>query len=241
MRAGPSIGTSPSGAAIWLTTPPTTVNRRPQGKAMTRTSSPSLVVSFRRAGVGSSPTTSMTARSRSGLTEAIAPRTEARCPGRRTKTVWPSTGSTKCLAVTIHARPDAGSTATTTPEAARRPPSSRSARNWTIEARIPRMRSLLSGAARADAHPVAASPSERTASARLMRRGPGGLVAGQLAVPTPVRLLDVLEDDVDLVGCGLADLHHRLGDGGRELPLLVLRASRVPLDRDVGHGRRLLI
>src|SRR5437667_5048807 len=70
--------------------------------------------------------------------------------------------------------------------------------------------------------------------------GPRHLVARQLAVPAPVRLLDVLEDDVDLVGRGLADLHHRLRDGGRELPLLVLGASRVPLGRDVGHRRRLL-
>src|SRR2546430_1420733 len=67
------------------------------------------------------------------------------------------------------------------------------------------------------------------------------LVAREPAVPAPVRLLDVLEDDVDLVGGRLADLHHRLRDGGRELPLLVLGASRVPLDRDVGHARRLLI
>src|SRR5438132_10706821 len=72
-------------------------------------------------------------------------------------------------------------------------------------------------------------------------RGPRRiLVAREPAVPAPVRLLDVLEDDVDLVGGGLADLHHRLRDGGRELPLLVLGASRVPLDRCVGHDARLL-
>src|SRR6267143_23962 len=61
------------------------------------------------------------------------------------------------------------------------------------------------------------------------------LVAGEPAVPAPVRLLDVLEHDVNLLGRGLADLHHRVGDRGGELALLILGATRVPLDRDVGH------
>src|SRR4029453_15993082 len=62
------------------------------------------------------------------------------------------------------------------------------------------------------------------------------LVARQLAVHAPVRLFDVLEDDLDLVGGGLADLHHRIGDRGGDLSLLLVGASRVPRDRDVGHG-----
>src|SRR5690242_3436480 len=62
-------------------------------------------------------------------------------------------------------------------------------------------------------------------------------VARQLAVHAPVRLLDVLEHHVDLVGGGLADLHHGVGDGGDDLALLLVGAAGVPLDGDVGHGR----
>src|SRR5690242_1156976 len=62
-------------------------------------------------------------------------------------------------------------------------------------------------------------------------------VARQLAVHAPVRLLHVLEYHVDLVGGGLADLHHRVGDGGDDLALLLVGAAGVPLNRDVGHGR----
>src|SRR6266850_7265910 len=61
------------------------------------------------------------------------------------------------------------------------------------------------------------------------------LVAGQLAVHAPVRLLDVLEYDVHLVGGGLADLDHRVGDGGGDLALLLVGAAGVPLDGDIGH------
>src|SRR5512147_1299487 len=61
-------------------------------------------------------------------------------------------------------------------------------------------------------------------------------VARELAVHAPVGLLDVLEHDVHLVRGGLADLHHRVGDGGHDLALLLVGASGVPLDGDVGHG-----
>src|SRR6266446_9254358 len=121
------------------------------------------------------------------------------------------------------------------------------------------MRSLVFGCAvampRSTARPAAVPPvriadfrtnSRRaiippsSCSARLLRRGPIGmrrpLVARQLAVDAPVRLLDVLEDDLDLVGGRLADLHHRLGDRGGDLALLLVGASCVPLDRDVRHG-----
>src|SRR5882724_667842 len=121
------------------------------------------------------------------------------------------------------------------------------------------MRSLVFGCAvampRSTARPAAVPPvriadfrtnSRRaiippsSCSARLLRRGPVGmrrpLVARQLAVDAPVRLLDVLEDDLDLVGGRLADLHHRLGDRGGDLALLLVGAPGVPLDRDVRHG-----
>src|SRR5262249_52795872 len=62
------------------------------------------------------------------------------------------------------------------------------------------------------------------------------LVGGQLAVHTPVRLLHVLEDDVHLLGRGLADAHHGLGDGRGDLALLLWGAAGVPLHGDVGHG-----
>src|SRR5215470_6572380 len=60
-------------------------------------------------------------------------------------------------------------------------------------------------------------------------------VARELAVVPPVGFLDVLEHDVDLIGRGLADLHHGVGDGGGDLSLLLLRAAGEPLDRDVRH------
>src|SRR5262245_66188981 len=71
-----------------------------------------------------------------------------------------------------------------------------------------------------------------------MRSIVGGslLVARELAVVSPVRLLHVLEDDVDLVGGGLADLHHSLGDGLGELVLLLLGAAGVPLHGVVVQG-----
>src|SRR5882762_841353 len=85
-----------------------------------------------------------------------------------------------------------------------------------------------------------ASIPPSSCSARLLRRGSVGmgrpLVARQLAVDAPVRLLDVLEDDLDLVGGRLADLHHRLGDRGGDLSFLLIGASCVPLDRDIWHG-----
>src|SRR6266481_9263546 len=65
-------------------------------------------------------------------------------------------------------------------------------------------------------------------------------VARELAADAPVGLLDVLEHHVDLVGGGLADLHHRVGDGGHDLALLLVGASGVPLDGDVGHDGLLL-
>src|SRR5216683_537992 len=61
-------------------------------------------------------------------------------------------------------------------------------------------------------------------------------VARELTVHAPVGLLDVLEHDVHLVGGGLADLHHGVGDGGHDLALLLIGAAGVPLDGDVGHG-----
>src|SRR5215468_5119322 len=61
-------------------------------------------------------------------------------------------------------------------------------------------------------------------------------VAGEFAVVAPVRLLGVLEHDVDLVGGGLADPDHGVGDGRDQLALLLIGAAGVPLDRDVGHG-----
>src|SRR5207245_8056103 len=66
------------------------------------------------------------------------------------------------------------------------------------------------------------------------------LVACQLAVDAPVGPLDVLENDLDLIGSRLADLHHRLGDRGGDLSLLLVGASCVPLDRDIRHGLSLL-
>src|SRR4026208_2362669 len=76
-------------------------------------------------------------------------------------------------------------------------------------------------------------------------RPPPRAVARESAVDAPVRLLHVLEHHVDLVGGGLADLHHRVGDGRDDLALLLVGAAGVPLNRDVGHGsllwsRRLL-
>src|SRR5262249_35160454 len=62
------------------------------------------------------------------------------------------------------------------------------------------------------------------------------LVAGEFAVVAPVRLLGVLEPDGELVGGGLANPDHGVGDGGDELALLLIGAAGVPLDRDVGHG-----
>src|SRR5262249_6944085 len=62
------------------------------------------------------------------------------------------------------------------------------------------------------------------------------LVAGELPVVAPVRLLDVLEDDVDLVRRRLADPDHRVGDRRGDLASLLVGASRIPLDRDVGHA-----
>jgi hypothetical protein len=41
MRGLPTTAPSPASAAIWLTTPLTSVRRRPQGKATTHTSPPS--------------------------------------------------------------------------------------------------------------------------------------------------------------------------------------------------------
>src|SRR5882724_1745661 len=75
----------------------------------------------------------------------------------------------------------------------------------------------------------AASPFRRASVAII-------LVARQLSVDAPVRLLHVLEDDLDLVGGRLADLHHRLGDRGGDLALLLVGAPGVPLNRDVRHG-----
>src|SRR5262249_43547778 len=67
--------------------------------------------------------------------------------------------------------------------------------------------------------------------------GRAGLgVAGELAVHAPVGLLDVLEDDVHLIGGGLADLDHRVGDRRGDLALLLVGAAGVPLHGDVGHG-----
>src|SRR6266852_6753710 len=87
------------------------------------------------------------------------------------------------------------------------------------------------------------TPDGRSSLRRAVRRDRGGasplgrlLVARQLAVDPPVRLLHVLEDDVDLVGGRLADLHHRVGDRGGDLALLLVGAPCVPLDRDVRHG-----
>src|SRR4029453_1228897 len=40
----------------------------------------------------------------------------------------------------------------------------------------------------------------------------------------------------DLVGGGLADLHHGLGDGLGQLALLLVGAAGVPLNGDVRHG-----
>src|SRR5262245_29449333 len=62
------------------------------------------------------------------------------------------------------------------------------------------------------------------------------LVARELAVVPPVRLLHVLKDDVDLVGGGLADLHHGFGDGMGQLALLLVGAAGVPLNGDIRHG-----
>src|SRR5262249_621268 len=62
-------------------------------------------------------------------------------------------------------------------------------------------------------------------------------IARQLAVHTPVRFFDVLEHHVNLVGGGLADLHHGVGDGRDDLALLLVGAAGVPLDGDIGHGR----
>src|SRR5215467_12468941 len=60
-------------------------------------------------------------------------------------------------------------------------------------------------------------------------------VARQLSVHAPVRLLHVLEHDVDLVRGRLADLHHGVGDRGDDLSLLLIGSAGVPLDGDVGH------
>src|SRR5262245_49569525 len=121
------------------------------------------------------------------------------------------------------------------------------------------MRSLVFGCApaipRSTARPAAVPPvmsadfrrnSRRaiippsSCSARILRRGsvigPRLLVARQLAVDAPVRLLDVLEPDVKLIGRRLADLHHRVGDRGGDLALLLVGAPCVPLNRDVRHG-----
>src|SRR5690242_14635903 len=67
-------------------------------------------------------------------------------------------------------------------------------------------------------------------------RGWRSAVARQLSVHAPVRFFDVLEHDVHLVCGRLADLHHRVGDGGDDLALLLVGSAGVPLDGDVGHG-----
>src|SRR5207237_9133670 len=93
-----------------------------------------------------------------------------------------------------------------------------------------------------------ARPSARTRAAgsdarRLRPRGRGvarrwagsSFVGRQLPVVSPVRLLDVLEDDVNLIGRGLADVDHRLGDGGGDVALLLIGAAGEPLHCDVRH------
>src|SRR5262245_56642887 len=91
------------------------------------------------------------------------------------------------------------------------------------------MRIPLASTVRCVISPIAVPRAAGAARARL-------LVAGELAVHAPVGALDVLEDDVHLVGRGLADRDHGLGDGGDDLALLLVGAARVPLHGDVGHG-----
>src|SRR5438105_11682122 len=74
-----------------------------------------------------------------------------------------------------------------------------------------------------------------TRSARPRRRRSMLFVRRELAVVSPVRLLDVLEDDMDLVGRRLADVDHGLGDGGGDIPLLLIGAAGEPLHCDVRH------
>src|SRR5437763_7583803 len=57
-------------------------------------------------------------------------------------------------------------------------------------------------------------------------------VAGELAVLGPVGARHVLDDNVDLVGGRLGDVHHRQGDRRGERALLLDGAALVRLNRD---------
>src|SRR6266446_1301350 len=168
MRAGPSNASSPASALIWLTTPPTTVSRRPQGNASTHTSSPSLAISLRFTAGSTMPSATSSVTSASGLDATTTSFVRSLRPGVVRWICWVVGGSRKWRAVTIHERRVTASEATTTPEADRRPPPSRSHRSWTVDGRIFRMTSSRVVSEPLEAHPVARRVRTATPRASLM-------------------------------------------------------------------------
>ena len=60
--------------------------------------------------------------------------------------------------------------------------------------------------------------------------------AEKFAAARPVRSLDVLEDDVDVVGIGAGVANDALGDLGGHLGFLILIFSFEPADTNDGHN-----
>src|SRR5437763_17051378 len=79
-------------------------------------------------------------------------------------------------------------------------------------------------------------PASSSAAIPLRRGSVVILVARQLSVDAPVRLLHVLEADVHLAGGRLADLHHRLGYPGGALAPPLTGCFAGPLAIRSGPG-----
>src|SRR5256885_727848 len=115
-----------------------------------------------------SPGTGTSVTSASGLDATTTSFVRSLRPGAVRWICWVVGGSRKWRAVTIHERRVTASDATTTPEADRRPPPSRSHRSWTVDGRIFRMTSSRVVSEPLEAHPVARRVRTATPRASLM-------------------------------------------------------------------------